>query len=258
LLLSKYRNDGSPLVNNVFSDNCPSGVTTIWNPGVSGTIASIFPGFDANGRFIEYTITDFSEFWLHGSQVISPLSVNLIDFTANCETTENSITWSTSSETNCSHFILETSRDGANWTQVGIKQGSGTTQQIHNYTMTDESNSAELVYYRLTQVDYDGTKEVIGLVPLNCGNNGSSGLSVYPNPSSGEFTVEISSATNQQMKVLQIQDMTGKIVYSQTITIGKGITKISVNQLRLARGNYMINVLDETQQFKPVSLVIMH
>ena len=110
LQLSKYHNEGSPLVNSNPHDNCASGVTTIWSPQGSGVISTILSGFDVNGRYTEYEVSDFSEFWLHGSSIMSPLAVELSKFEVSCENNgSKKIVWTTEQEKKSSHFIVESS-----------------------------------------------------------------------------------------------------------------------------------------------------
>ncbi len=96
--------------------------------------------------------------------------------------------WSTSSEQNNSHFEIERSVDGFNFTYVGRKEGKGTTNSISEYGFTDRDafsqTQAEVLYYRLKQVDYNGNYEYSSTIAIN--NNGQSigrmELITFPNP----------------------------------------------------------------------------
>ena len=83
---------------------------------------------------------------------------------------------------------------------------------------------------------------------------GESEAKVYPNPSTGEFTVEIDWNESAVNTKLQIIDLTGKVVHVQEINLKEGVKQIHFNQMNLQSGVYFV-VLQQTQ-LKPLSLVI--
>ncbi len=60
-------------------------------------------------------------------------------------------------------------------------------------------------------------------------------ISIYPNPSSGIFTIEINSTTKQ---IMQVYDINGRIVLTQTIN-----GKATIDMTNLPAGVYNINLL---------------
>lgn len=86
-----------------------------------------------------------------------PLPVELIDFTVSSHNTYNSIEWSTASERNNDYFIVEHSTDGNIWNHIGEVNGAGNTNSKQNYSIIDLDFPSKINYYRLKQVDYDGT-----------------------------------------------------------------------------------------------------
>jgi autotransporter-associated beta strand protein len=88
----------------------------------------------------------------------SPLPVELKDFYGKQHKNDNLIFWSTSSEKNSSHFIVESSIDGINWSFLTNVKGSGNSQTLINYSTIDYGVDMTK-YYRLTQYDFDGQNE---------------------------------------------------------------------------------------------------
>jgi len=88
-------------------------------------------------------------------QIKSTLPVELMDFSANCKTDGVELGWSTASETNNRHFILEKTTDFITYTQVAIINGVGNSNSINSYNYTDLTQNG-FTYYRLSQVDFDG------------------------------------------------------------------------------------------------------
>ncbi|NVM03457.1 MAG: S8 family peptidase, partial [Candidatus Helarchaeota archaeon] len=65
--------------------------------------------------------------------------------------------WETLSETNNFGFEIEKSKDKLNWWNVGFIRGNGTTHSENSYKFCDNENSIRKYYYRLKQVDFDGS-----------------------------------------------------------------------------------------------------
>ena len=258
LRLSKYHHPLNTAVDGDFNNNCahiPSGQMTIWNPVGANTISSLFSGFDANGRYTEYVITPpaFSEFWLHGSQNSSPLAVNLENFSASCEGNSIGVEWKTTSEQNSDYFTLERSRDGYNWTAIATIKGAGTTNSSNNYAITDNAGSE--VYYRLKQVDFDGSTETFGPIAVNCENK-TNELTVYPNPNNGTFTVAVSTAEAMGESTIIVQDLNGKITASRELNVLSGTNTVHFEGEHLVKGTYIVSIKGVNNLFIPVKLII--
>lgn len=95
------------------------------------------------------------------------LSVKLKDFFGNNSLGKNHLIWSTSSELNNDFFELERSEDGLIWQKIATIDGNGTTSESINYGYVDEHFRNVLNYYRLTQVDFDGTKETYQTISID-------------------------------------------------------------------------------------------
>jgi hypothetical protein len=75
--------------------------------------------------------------------------------------------WSTASEKDNDYFIIERSTDGYDWTQIKNIDGSGNSNTKINYTTIDNSAPRTIVYYRLSQVDFDGVSETFNPIDVN-------------------------------------------------------------------------------------------
>lgn len=256
LVLSKYHNTvNPPLVNSSPFDNCPSGATTLYSPNAANTASSVITGFDPNGRYNEYSIPTFSEFWLHGSSNASPLPVELTEFNAICIENGIALSWTTASEINSDYFAVERSRDGINWVTAGILNAAGNASSENNYSYTDNDNDWDNSYYRLRQVDMDGSSVFYGPISAAC-NNTTSTLSVYPNPTSNNFTVNVNSAYIITAAEMSIQNNQGRVIWSKLIHLEKGSNNFNFDQLQLESGTYIISLNSSKEQLKPVKLVI--
>ncbi len=187
--------------------------------------------------------------------LISTLGVQLSGFTATCGEQITYITWTTSSEKDSEHFTLERSRDAYNWEQVTTVPGAGTTDIPTSYSVTD--NLYKEVYYRLKQMDTDGTIQYYNPIYVDCSLN-KDNFTVFPNPSSGNFAVEISSDSVLEGVAVVVYDLSGKQLLRREVGEQlKGTNLVYFSDEELAKGTYLVRIETEAKNnFAPVKLII--
>ena len=187
---------------------------------------------------------------------ISPLPVELLDFTAKClEDNTVKIDWSTASENNSSYFEVRKSIDGYTWNTINTIPAAGNSTELLEYSILDREVSLNNVYYRLNQVDIDGKSELFDVVTSNCIENETTNLLItFPNPSSTEFYVDFNSENIEGEGILSITDSRGVLVCSQNVKIEKGNNFYTVGETNEIDGVYYINL--QSDQFK--SNVVKH
>ena len=219
------------------------------NGGTTGTIS--------NGEVVTSApVTAFSPFTLaSANSATNPLPVELLSFTAQPKDKNVYLNWSTATEQNTSHFDVQRSRDGIDWETIGTQHAAGTTNTPQNYELTDASFPGGTIYYRLRQVDQDGTVELYGPISATCEAAGYS-LSVYPNPATNSFTVQVYTESTVSGGQLGVYDFTGKAILQQSVELQNGVHTFHFNDAGLARGTYLIRLADSEGRFTPVRLVI--
>ncbi|MEO9484471.1 MAG: hypothetical protein ABJG47_13525 [Ekhidna sp.] len=95
------------------------------------------------------------------------LPVDLIKYSGGIENDNPVIRWETSSELNNSHFSIGRSSDGHSFTNVGKVIGNGTVNKNQYYKWEDFSTNQPVNFYKLSQVDFDGSIEVLGIVRID-------------------------------------------------------------------------------------------
>ena len=211
----------------------PSGFTSDFTIGCSGMI-----GFS----------------WFNiGSNNINVLPVTLLTFNASCgEAVE--LNWSTATENNALKFIVEKSRDMNAWSTAGELPAAGNSSHQLDYAFTDQNPYAGIAYYRLVQVDINGDEEIYGPISVSCtGEEG--GMVAYPNPSKGNFTVEISNNEMVGNTQILVSDLAGKIISAPLVMLHDGKNQVLFNDMNLAGGTYMISIASQSQ-YKPVRITI--
>ncbi len=150
------------------------------------------------------------------------------------------VTWSTASERDNSHFVVERSSDGSTFSPIGIVEGAGTSTSRRDYRFLDEAPKSGLNYYRVQQVDFDGafahSNVVVALI------DAEDKPVLYPNPSTGHVELLLHLATAGDRTVV-ISDATGRIVHTERVGLASGAVRHSMDLAALPAGLYHVQVM---------------
>jgi photosystem II stability/assembly factor-like uncharacterized protein len=138
--------------------------------------------------------------------------------------------WQTSTEINNKGFDIEWSTDGKNWQPIGFVAGKGNSQTLTSYQYLHRSPKMGENYYRLKQIDWDGSFEYSAVRVVYLEKNQ---LITYPNPATGVVFLS-GPAPIESVEVLSIS---GKLV---SAIKGENITQLSLADLD--SGLYIIKV----------------
>ncbi|GAB4049163.1 T9SS type A sorting domain-containing protein [Spirosoma litoris] len=173
----------------------------------------------------------------------SPLPVTLLSFTANPEGDRVQLAWATTSEQNADHFLIERSYDLGEYIAVGEVAAKGTTDTRQYYGLTDLNPKPGINYYRLKQIDRDGTTQSFKPVEAIIRTD-EPVVSVYPNPTNSnrihlrlwnadDATVQLRSMTGQQITGrLERQAGEADLVFEQPLPSGLYWLEVHVNGQR--------------------------
>jgi len=185
-------------------------------------------------------ITEFS--WFNGGgNNQNPLPVELVSFTGACDNGVISLTWQTASEFNSSHFDVEKSRDGENWQVLTTMPSAGTSNELITYQSTDQNGTEGNNYFRLRQVDVDGTEKVYDPINVSCSEVTTGYFSSFPNPSGSAFQVIVNNKELIGTCTMNIVDASGKVIEIKEIDVKEGINMFVINQ-ELTPGIYFLNI----------------
>ncbi|MBN2682330.1 MAG: T9SS type A sorting domain-containing protein [Bacteroidales bacterium] len=180
-----------------------------------------------------------------GSEIPFPLPVELISFSAlHAEFFGVRLEWTTASEINNSHFIVERSVDGKQFVELTKVMGAGNTSELTHYSAEDTAPENGLAYYRLRQVDYDGTTAFSPIVPFRFESIFSGDMLVFPNPAEKGETINVNFEgldPNKEVLVI-VNDIMGKLKYSKVLFTdlsGSVLEAVDPNNV-LSPGTYII------------------
>jgi hypothetical protein len=101
--------------------------------------------------------------------IVAPigLPIELLSFTGKPYNDDVMLEWSTASEYNNDYFYIERSTDGYKWDKISETDATGNSNQKIEYMTFDINPTKGIIYYRLTQVDYDGLQETFNPIAVN-------------------------------------------------------------------------------------------
>ncbi|SFG34087.1 right-handed parallel beta-helix repeat-containing protein [Pontibacter chinhatensis] len=174
-------------------------------------------------------VSSFSPFTVAStSSAPAPLPVTLAKFTVTRQSADALLAWETASEINNAGFEVEVSGDGKTFRQLGfVRSKSPNSQAKLSYTFRDtEAGKAGTRYYRLRQVDLDGTASYSAVKAVSF-PRAELNFSVYPNPFFDRIMLEIESPDSGTL-ALTLTDAKGLQVLQTAVLLPQGLTRLPI------------------------------
>lgn len=262
-----YKSDLSTSVNpTTFTKLCASnnlsGYSTTGNSTCGGT-TGIDVKFNTSNQIARLVITYESGInsdvscgggWLPsdpGSQFIALSAINLnYDCTTvlpiemlsqkiNCVNNTTEISWITSSESNNDFFTIWRSNNGFDFEEMTNIKGAGNSNTLLKYKWVDDSSSDDnILYYKISQTDYDGTSYFFPILSSKkCGSNNS--LIAFFNDAE-ELIIK-----SNDIKDVMVYDSVGKLIYSSIHNQNNIFSK----RIEISTGMYFITARKNNGEF---------
>ena len=159
-----------------------------------------------------------------GAQTVTtgPLPVQLTSFNGQAASLGNQLTWATASEVNSASFVVERSADGASFGSVGSVAAAGTSTTARSYQYLDAAAPAGASYYRLRQVDQDGTVAYSPVVVLTRSATGILAAAkplAFPAPFTDALSVTLPGTEGPQAATVALLTLDGRTVYSRSLAL---------------------------------------
>jgi hypothetical protein len=152
------------------------------------------------------------------------------------------LSWGTVNEYDSDYFMVQRTQDLMQpYQDVAYRKAAGSSNTNLNYNAIDESPLMGITYYRLKQVDANGTVSYSRPVTINVQKNDLE-VSIYPNPSDGqEVYVQVPDA---QIADIQVFNSTGFRVNIQQSIQHQNLVRIKPTET-LPQGLYIVQVRSE-------------
>ncbi|SFQ67511.1 T9SS type A sorting domain-containing protein [Hymenobacter arizonensis] len=156
--------------------------------------------------------------------IAGPLPVELTAFAGRWANGAADLSWATATERNSSHFVVErsTGRE-AEFRAVGRIEAAGNTSSAKTYKLRDTEAGAQgvtMLYYRLRQVDVDGTQVYSSVISVAVGPQTAAAprLEVYPNPATEAAAVMVRCPNLAAGGTVLTYSQLGQLVSQQAAT----------------------------------------
>jgi endoglucanase Acf2 len=171
-----------------------------------------------------------------------PMPVELLSFEAKLKGKTAALSWTTVYEENSSYFEVEKSCDGIHFETIETVKAKGNSSSLVEYSAIDEQLCASVSYYRLKEVDFDGSFHYSTIVQLT--ENGRSVISIQPIPTNSNLTIRLNNSSEKKYRFSFI-DLMGREVMNLEKNIGTGLQTIELDLSGLASGTYVLSVSDQ-------------
>ncbi|MBI3134943.1 MAG: T9SS type A sorting domain-containing protein [Bacteroidetes bacterium] len=210
--------------------NTSLGTVTATGLTVGNTYILMIDGYA--GANCDFTITGWS--------ATNILPVEIVDFQVKPNNAFNHLMWLTKSELNSKWFVIERSSDGENYVEIGKLDAAGNSSQDVPYFYKDYDFRHPKLYYRLKEIDYDGTVQYTESIMLM---RTDVEVSVYPNPTSGVISINFYQEPASDYTI-RYTDALGRVVVETIKTTLGNTTYVSSALVNLPDGIYFMEILD--------------
>lgn len=149
-----------------------------------------------------------------GGNCETSLPVELVDFRAKEGHDCVELNWATAREFNNAGFVLEYAPNGRNFQAIGFVEGQGNSDTLIRYRFEDRTARKGARYYRLKQVDYNGSYTYSSLTEFHP-DQFLAQARVFPNPvvPSEPLTVQVSGLAPRETVHIRLRSLGGQLLW---------------------------------------------
>lgn len=209
--------------------NFNQGVGGANNTGVTSLIERV--GGNTNGTLANFSLNGTTSNWVGGAPVGNVLSVKLVSFTVKANDQGAMLAWTTTDEKDNDKFLIYRGANSNDLVQIAEIAGNGS-----DYSFYDKNPLAGVNYYKLVEVDKDGTRTELGIKPINF-NLSVQDVKVYPNPTTDVVNVKFLAGKYNRLALTNIN---GSVVHQQNIDLISN--ECTINAKEFASGTYTLTL----------------
>lgn len=198
--------------------------------------ASLYPNQNMNPACCNPIGTKDAECMNYVYDIVSPVTLTAFEVQPH-ENQQVRVSWQTSAEKDNSHFTVERSADGLHFEFMKKIEGNN-TRTMNQYAWIDPLPLPGLSYYRLTQTDFDGTLNNLGVKAVRMELR--SDIRVFPNPAGNENLTVLLDLEHVFNGNLEIMDANGQILDSRILELESGRNKLEQPVGNLVPGVYWL------------------
>lgn len=230
---------GCKLIDNFLNTETPISLTS--NSSIQFSVTSVAGSNAANRFSVVFT----------GA---GALPINKLSISAAKQNNTISVNWVTDGETAVATYQVQKSNTGNDFVSIGevVAKNGGLR---NNYTLADKTPSATN-YYRIKAINNNGTVQYSTVVKVDMNGKNNSGISVYPNPVTGNnIGLQLNNLAAGKA-TLKLFNAIGQMVYNENVNnIGGSCgINITVNKT-LPAGTYHLQISDASGNVYSESMI---
>lgn len=167
------------------------------------------------------------------------LPVNFQAFYVTRQGASNQLGWSTSRELNNNYYAIEKSTDARTWKQIATIKGAGTANLVNKYSYTDKNSNDAVAYYRIRQVDMNGSATYSSVRTLR--NNETGTVTNIYTSSNKTVTIDFNSDVKDNVTI-QLINMSGQVIVRKEFS--QASYRLIVDAIGAGSGVYAVRVSD--------------
>lgn len=192
-----------------------------------------FSNRSSANNYVELTGINAFSAWT-ATNPANPLPVELTRFSGHFSEGRVILQWTTATENNNSHFEVEKSQHGLEFSSLSVVPGGSNSQTERSYQTEDDHPFYPVTYYRLRQTDFDGRQTHSPVIGIRTGTSRDI-LKAYPNPFQENLRIETTSNLE-----LHIIDAGGRILWRHPAALNA----LEVNLAHIPAGVYQLLLSD--------------
>ncbi|UAY52317.1 M4 family metallopeptidase [Ferruginibacter albus] len=178
---------------------------------------------------------------------VAVLPVTITEFNGYNKNSFAALQWITTSEYGNKGFEIEKSYDGTSFQDIGFVFGATNSLMTNTYSFDDNVRLSSVQYYRLKQVDENGTVTYSKTIAIKTSSIQELNLLSVTNPFNSRINLDFNKAVNGVVKI-DLMDITGKTILKAQQSSSSNTISFNINS-KLSSGSYILKVMNGTDTF---------
>lgn len=179
------------------------------------------------------------------------LPVSWLDFNGLVRNKSIELVWRTAQEINSKYFEVLKSKDGVDFDSIGKVEAAGNSNLVNAYQFLDNSPALGNNYYKLKQVDIDGSFSFSKNIMIRYGTIPQDLRLV--STTDQNITVSVYSQQNKQATVL-LSGLDGKVLHQRNVALQQGTNYIQI-PASISRGTIGIVALRTNEHVNSLKIM---